>query len=232
MIDPASYHREGYVVARSDGIPPMKKTIENAITRRELVKEQSVYYRIAQSTPELVALAGNPSILFWIYQLGVTMPVMGTMPILRIDRPHDNIHRTPAHQDYWFSLLSDNAVTVWFPLYELDADMGPLEIIPRSHKSELVAFTKNIDGNRNPFRMRNELPDYMFEPITIKRDEILIFSQFLLHRSGVNTSVKNRYSVQLRYNDLLTMKPIELSYKLDHSDYVTQKQAELCHGHQ
>ena len=72
-------------------------------------------YRIFPTTPELIGSIANPAILGCIQALGVVAPVAGTVPTVRIDRPGDEVHRTPPHQDWWFSLLSPNCVTVWFP---------------------------------------------------------------------------------------------------------------------
>ena len=160
-------------------------------------------------------------------ELGLAAPVAGTTPIVRIDRPSDEMHSTPPHQDWWFSLLSPNCVTVWFPLGALDPDMGLLEVVPGSHCRGAIAFRENVKSNNNPFRTSEDWPDAAFVPIELAEDAALIFSQYLLHRSGFNRSRRARMSVQLRYNDLATMERAESSYAVKHSDHVLDQQQRL-----
>ena len=182
-------------------------------------------YRIFTATPEFIAAIADPAALAWVTALGLKSPVAGTMPILRIDRPRDEWHRTPAHQDWWFSLLSPNCVTVWFAIGPLTADMGLLEVVPGSHRAGLIQFQRH--NNNNPFRPVKDWPDEDFRPVELADDGVIIFSQFLLHRSGFNQSNNTRMSVQLRYNDLATMQVVESSFTVKHSEHVLNEQTRL-----
>lgn len=164
------------------------------------------FYRVFPTAPELIAAIADPAVLNWVRALGIVAPVAGTMPIVRLDRPSDEVHRTPPHQDWWFSLLSPNCVSVWFPLGALNTDMGLLEVVPGSHRGGAITFAENVKSNNKPFRPAREWLDAAFVPVELADDAILIFSQYLLHRSGFNRSRHVRMSVQLRYNDLATME--------------------------
>jgi hypothetical protein len=76
----------------------------------------AMLYRLFVNVPEIIGLVENPFFLALSKELGVSMPVPSTLPITRIDRPSDTVHKVPAHQDYWYSFLSDNSVTLWFTL--------------------------------------------------------------------------------------------------------------------
>lgn len=182
-------------------------------------------YRIFAATPEFIAAIADRTILNWVSALGVNTPVAGTLPILRIDRPKDEWHRTPAHQDWWFSLCSPNCVTVWFGIGPITQDMGLLEVVPGSHRAGLIRFKRH--DNNNPFRPIEDWPEEAFRPVDVAEDGVLIFSQFLLHRSGFNRSWQTRLSVQLRYNDLMTMQGLENSFTVKHSAHVLDEQARL-----
>jgi ectoine hydroxylase-related dioxygenase (phytanoyl-CoA dioxygenase family) len=158
-------------------------------------------------------------------QLGLAAPLAGTLPILRIDRPGDTWHRTPAHQDWWFSLLSPNCVTCWFAISDLRPDMGLLEVVPGSHKGGLIPFCRN--DNHNPFRPVEDYPDSAFQPVALPEDSMLVFSQYLLHRSGMNNSAQCRLSVQLRYNDIATMDRPDTTYTVQHPKHVLELQNRL-----
>ena len=182
-------------------------------------------YRVLCATPHFIAAINDPNILKICAQLGLGAPSAGTLPILRIDRPFFDKFNTPAHQDFWFSLLSDNCLTFWFPIGAISPEQGPLEVIPGSHAQGLIPFVET--GESNPFRPLEKLPDEKFQTVTIPDDGILIFSQFLIHRSGLNRSNKVRLSVQLRYNDLAHMDQPDASYEVRASDYVMAAQARL-----
>jgi ectoine hydroxylase-related dioxygenase (phytanoyl-CoA dioxygenase family) len=102
--------------------------------------------------------------------------------------------------------------------------MGLLEVVPGSHRRGAIEFRPNDKGNNNPFRPETDWSESDFIPIELADDAAVIFSQYLLHRSGFNRSPHTRLSVQLRYNDLTTMERAETSYSVQHSDYVLRQQ--------
>ena len=50
--------------------------------------------------------------------------------------------------------------------------------------------------------------------IFLKKDEVLVFNQFLVHKSGFNSSNKPRVSIQLRFNDLFSLEKITSSFNM------------------
>jgi hypothetical protein len=215
-----------------DAVPALRERplgdVVDYIVRHEAANEVSGrLYRVFPTTPELLSSIADPAILNPVRALGLASPVAGTAPTVRIDRPRDEVHRTPAHQDWWFSLLSPNCVTVWFPVRPLDREMGLLEVVAGSHHRGAIAFRTNLESNNNPFCPQEEWPDSAFHPVEVGEDAAVIFSQYLLHRSGFNLSTRTRLSVQLRYNDLASMERAESSYAVRHSDHVTKQQERL-----
>lgn len=103
--------------------------------------------------------------------------------------------------------------------------MGLLEVVPGSHRAGLIRFKRH--DNNNPFRPIEDWPEEAFRPVDVAEDGVLIFSQFLLHRSGFNRSQQTRLSVQLRYNDLMTMQGLENSFTVNPSAHVLNEQARL-----
>ena len=53
---------------------------------------------------------------------------------------------------------------------------------------------------------------FKFKKVKVKLGEALIFSEFLVHRSGVNRSKKIRFSLQLRVTDLLSKEYMKRHY--------------------
>ncbi len=143
--------------------------------------------------PRLVGLVNNPEILEIVKKCGIKFPSLSTRPILRVDMPNGTKHDFPAHQDYSYNQGSLNSITIWIPLQGVNEKMGALQIIPKSHMDESVPSKDGLIINPNLEK---------FVTVPTKLGQVLVFSQFLHHKSGKNNSEKIRFSIQLRYNDL------------------------------
>jgi ectoine hydroxylase-related dioxygenase (phytanoyl-CoA dioxygenase family) len=89
-------------------------------------------------------------------------------------------------------------------LNELDyckVKIGHKNFLKKLRKKWIKLFN-NISSQLYGIKIKNSK---QFELIKtkVKLGEALIFSQFLVHRSGTNTSNKIRFSLQLRVTDLL-----------------------------
>ncbi len=132
----------------------------------------------------------------------VASPVVCTKPVILLNNKNtakDEVnYKTPPHQDYGASPGSLNSVVVWIPMCNIDSKIGPLEVIPGSHKlgakwnyysgdNDFAKVDPNIDG---------------FVPLEMRLGEMVVFSQMLIHRSGTNVEEnKMRWSLSFRYND-------------------------------
>jgi ectoine hydroxylase-related dioxygenase (phytanoyl-CoA dioxygenase family) len=118
-------------------------------------------------------------------------------------------------------------VTFWVPILKLDPDMGLMRVSPGSHKKGLVPFRQFEEGYE-PFIVRDikKFTENEME-VMVKDDEILVFNQYVVHRSGTNLSEKCRVSIQLRYNDFATMNDNFSTFTPVHSKQVLAKQQEL-----
>ena len=189
---------------------------DNGVTR--------ALYEVFPALPPVIATINHPVLRTAIAWAGLDAPSAGTLPLVRLDRPGQSQFATPAHQDSWYSMLSDNAVTLWLPLCNMTADMGRLEIVPGSHSAGIAAF-KPYEAGHEWFETERPVDDADFEAIDMADDEILIFNQSLIHRSGANGSNRVRISVQFRYNDLANAKRLTSTYTPSLSRYVLDQQA-------
>lgn len=152
---------------------------------------------------------------------GIKNPCHGQRPLVRVDMPKDKKFAFKSHQDYPFNMGSVNSVTIWMPLQDTNIKMGTLKIAEKSHLpkkilkyaldgknykinfAEAVLNKKNIKSNKkNTYTMSVDDKKYQYSDINLKAGQALVFSQFLVHKSGLNNSNKIRFSVQLRFNDL------------------------------
>lgn len=185
----------------------------------------SQIYEMLPSLPLVYGLGSHSAFIDICFKAGLNMPVVGTTPNMRIDRPKSNYFNTPWHEDYWYSFYSKNSITMWIPFCNLNKDMGLLKIIPGSHKFS-NKFKSFPDGHE-PFQPVDPIDEKKAIDIEVPFGSILIFNQKLLHKSGVNNSDKCRITMQLRYNDQAQSDVISRSFSVVHSKYVLDNQKKI-----
>lgn len=163
-----------------------------------------------QHLASLHRLGIEPKIFDKLQQLGMTFPNICTRPVLFFNHKklatEDIYHTVPAHQDWSSMQGSLNSVVVWFPLTDVDKDLGALKVVPGSHKKGLQA-TKQYKS----FGIVNS-QDYNFVDVEAKTGDALFFSSFLIHQSGSNITDKVRWSCHYRFNDMNEPNFIERGY--------------------
>ena len=185
----------------------------------------SKIFEILPSTLEVYKFLSSSGIKLILEEAGLRNPTLGTVPLIRIDRPKDNFFSTPWHQDTWYSFSSPNSIVIWIPLSELSKDIGYLKYEEDSHKKGVRDFVLNEKSNEKFTLIDDPLKEKIKE-IKISFGEILIFRQSLLHKSGFNKSNKCRISLQLRFNDMYQEKLPYSTFKAQHSKHVINSQKE------
>ena len=107
---------------------------------------------------------------------------------------------TPWHQDNGVVLPEaddTNMLTVWFSLLDAPVESGCLQIIPRSHRRELLVHCTGVQGVH--------LPDPLLElesaiPVPMCRGDVLFLHKHTCHGSLSNVSDRIRWSFDIRYN--------------------------------
>ena len=151
---------------------------------------------------------------------------IGTVPLIRIDRPLDKKYKTPWHQDYWFSGISPDSLVFWAPLGYLDEKMGFLEAIPSPQDYKILSIKKYRGGNE-PFEPKKKVNENFKLILNCKFGEFFIFKQSLLHKSGRNISNKVRVSLQIRFNKFYKNKEIASSFIPKNTEFVKSMQKKL-----
>lgn len=157
--------------------------------------------KTCQGLISLYKMSCSSIILNKLFDLNIKTPSISTRPVLFFNHPNlakkEVYYKTPAHQDWRSIQGSLNSVVVWIPLVDVPYELGPLEVIPGSHLRGLCS--DKIEDN---FGVCSNVDNDEFISIPIKAGDALIFSTFLIHRSGNNISNKIRWSCHFRYNDL------------------------------
>lgn len=148
-------------------------------------------------------LSLNQKIVDLLKNIGLSFPNISTRPVLYFNHPNlakeKVFHTVDAHQDWRSMQGSLNSVVMWLPLVDIDVSLGALQILPKSHLHGL-----RTDYIENGFGMVNLTPEEEKQLLNIEVElgDALLFSSFLIHQSGSNTTNSPRWSVHFRYNDL------------------------------
>lgn len=109
---------------------------------------------------------------------------------------------TPWHADqYYWPLSSDKTVTVWVPLQETPAEMGPLSFARGSQKFE---FGRDLPiSDESEVALKKELAEHDF-PLVVepfKLGDVSFHTGWTFHRAGANNSGAPRAVMTVIYMD-------------------------------
>ena len=245
------YIKNGFLIIKSNSIKMLKKNIEKEIldilkkilnlkglkfhvSKNNYVglmkyalkndKKYSIFsslYDLLPASTLINSLGSNKFFIKTSKELGIKKPLIGSLPQVRIDRPKDKIRKTLLHQDYWYSFLSDNALTFWFSIGMINKKLGPLTIYPSTHLKGIYNFK---DKNAGTLSAETKEKNLKKKKIILKDNEILVFHQKLLHASSDNIYNIPRVSVQIRYNDLYKLNKPQNSFRSVLSEFVKNEQ--------
>lgn len=169
----------------------------------------------AKDVPSYIAAAKLTQHLASVHRLGLSDEVMGVLDALALTAPcvstRPVIHymadrlkipggyqKTPPHQDWRSVQGSLDGVTLWSPLFDVGLDDYPLEIIAGSHVHGLLDSTPDMPN----YRIRGELIDEtQFHALSLKSGDAVVFSGFLVHRTGARGGENVRVSLSFRFNN-------------------------------
>lgn len=162
--------------------------------------------KLCQMLPELINLSVNSKIIETLKKLGLKKPVINTRPLLSFSSKNtaknEDYWKIPAHQDWPSTQGSLNGITCWMPLVDVNLNLGPLEICKGSHLNGPLPHTK-VGSHVNtsvPVLINKE--EHEFTSFPMNCNDALFFSNFTVHRSGINlTENKIRISMHFRYDD-------------------------------
>jgi ectoine hydroxylase-related dioxygenase (phytanoyl-CoA dioxygenase family) len=128
----------------------------------------------------------------------------------RIDPPNVDARNFEWHQDFPYNVTSLNAVTVWYPLKRIEAETGPLVVVPGSHRS--IAPIEMNFGDRVPGSgSMHSVMRFVVDAEEAERNAVrlcpveegtaIFFHSLLLHRSSANRSTRSRWTANPRFSD-------------------------------
>ncbi len=121
---------------------------------------------------------------------------------LRIDLPNEDQFLLPMHQDY-AGMRSHNAVRLWLPLRDVDAEAGTMYVVRGSHAQGHLPH--DLSDPANPFVPDSDFDPEMRELVELNAGSGIFFDMFLLHQSVANVSERIKFVLVLTIQDLLQM---------------------------
>lgn len=155
----------------------------------------------------------DQKILVLLKEIGLEFPVISTRPVVYFNHPKlakkQVFYKVDAHQDWRSMQGSLNSVVIWVPLVNINRELGALQVIPGSHLMGLT--TEKVEEGFGMVKLSEE-DEAKFISVEVKRGDVLLFSSFLVHRSGDNITESPRWSCHFRYNDIKEPTFIKRAY--------------------
>jgi len=170
-------------------------------------------YTAMRKLPSVYTMITAPRVWAVMRQLMATR-LPGIYPAgtgVRMDHPREDTYLSPWHQEYPYNLTSDNAVTLWAPLVDVDDVNGCLVLVPGSQAlGALPVVVRDVLNTRRNANETLEIADLARalgadSPLSapMRTGDALVFHTYLLHRSQPNRSGATRWTLQARYFDFL-----------------------------
>ncbi|NKB20130.1 MAG: hypothetical protein GKS01_06235 [Alphaproteobacteria bacterium] len=182
-------------------------------------EQRSTLYNLLRYLPSLTRLTSSETLLDSSRRAGMEFPMVLRSYNIRMDTPNRDEFLFHWHQDITYLLGSANTLTYWIPLVEVDENNGSVEVVPGSHRQGIRPFRYTgekalaRDTVLSPSDARLiEEPETAGVTITAKPGDLVLFSQFLLHRSTPNRSRQTRWTVQIRHADAFDQNFIDAGY--------------------
>lgn len=99
------------------------------------------------------------------------------------------------HQDqaYWINTDDRRTATCWFALDDSTLESGCMQFLPGSHNEPVRPHRPAGSSREEQHTLVTDLrPDDVMRPVEIKRGDITVHNEGVLHGSGGNTSATNR----------------------------------------
>ena len=179
-------------------------------------KDIPTYIGTAKLTQHLASLhqmSLSPEMMGVVEALGMDLPAVSTRPVIhyvadRLKIP-GGYHKTLPHQDWRSVQGSLDGITVWTPVFDVGLADYPLEIAPDSHLRGLLHCEHGVNG----FVVDPGLwEDGEFQALEMNAGDAIVFSGFLLHRTGERGGEDVRVALSFRFNNAAEPRFVERNF--------------------
>jgi ectoine hydroxylase-related dioxygenase (phytanoyl-CoA dioxygenase family) len=169
--------------------------------------------RMTQMVPSAHRIMASDAIVELVRTAGVAVPVLSTRlsnhimsETLRIPGGY---HKSPPHQDWRSMQGSLDSVVLWAPTTPVTATSHPLEVIPGSH---LYGLLDTVEHIMTPTVSDPRITEDQYRPLPMEPGDVVIFSSFLVHRTGETGDGNVRIAFSTRFNNAAEPTYVEHGY--------------------
>ena len=129
---------------------------------------------------------------------------------VRFDSPIDKKNALSWHQDSAYfrqNNKGENGINCWTPIINCNLNMGPLEILEKSHNLKMVDVKKKRKKNFGSLERKIDtklIQNFKLKKFKMKIGDVLFMNMDMVHRSGTNCSKKFRISALCRFHKILS----------------------------
>ena len=151
----------------------------------------------------------NSKITKIIYELLSTsqdVPIYIKQKACRIDMPRNNNFSLDWHQESPYTIKDTDLIQIWAPAIEtIRVINGAIKILPGSHKEGHVKTKDSFPkvGHAQYVPENKVIKRYKVKNIELNIGDVLLFSKFLIHKSGDNYSTYPRLTFIAHYHNPL-----------------------------
>jgi hypothetical protein len=158
--------------------------------------------RMTQMVPRAHQVMASEAILDVVRALGLEVPVICTRlsnhimsEVLRIPGGY---HKSPPHQDWRSMQGSLDSIVLWAPTTPVTETSHPLQVVPRSHLLGLLETAEHI---MTPTVADPRITEDAYVSLPMQPGDVVVFSSFLVHRTGETGDGNVRIAFSTRYNN-------------------------------
>lgn len=167
----------------------------------------SIVYDAVKTIPEFQRIVNSEKNVRMFQNLRLTelVGITRSGEGIRMDFPGDVKFKAPWHQDYLSQFGSYDGLVFWSPLVPISKEIGPLQVLEKSHAAGLLpVFYEDEKHSNTPYGLKiyNEeqiIRKYNCKELVCDPGDLLILDFKTIHRSGNNSSAQVRWSMQMRY---------------------------------
>jgi phytanoyl-CoA hydroxylase len=205
----------------------MTRSALHSNARRLLKADVAAYIgaaRLTQDLPSVHRMLLSQPIMDLVAVLGLARPVVSAKPSIHIMsdelRIPNGYHKSPPHQDWRSMQGSLDSIVLWMPTVPVTARSHPLEVVPGSHRLGLLDTAEHI---MTPTVNDPRIMDESFVPVPTEPGDVIVFTSFMVHRTGEQGDGNVRIALSTRFNNAREptyvkrgfATPYKFSYRLD-----------------
>lgn len=163
-------------------------------------------------------LAHQPPLLAALRSLFGEEVLVHPRNIARVMFPQNNVHTTPAHQDYVHIQGTEETWTAWIPLGDCPRELGGLEVLPGSHRFGVLPVRSAYGAGG--LGVETDSLGLEWAGGDLHNGDVLLFQSLCVHR-GINNNTPDRVRLSVDYRYQGVSRPVTESSLLPHFNRLT-----------